>query len=373
MIDTVILQLNQWQFTIMNYPKFKTSQEAVLNSNDNFCKWMNNPTASDKKLGIYKPRLTLIKRAKMTFLKIEFSIPKLIFNNNLEELSESDFSLVIDTLKKRLEEMDVLVFRKSLENSEVISFHPSKNIKLNNGYTSNFAIRQLSKVDIGKRFDIDVKDYRNNGESLQFYTKLFAVCIYDKANDYLKPEKRAIDKDQNYRQRSLFDSLKKQDPFFEVLRIEIRLNGKRKINELLKNLGFEKNPCFRSLFENDLCKKILNYSWEMIFNKNEFIFSLNDNPQKLLEALIVNNPEIKPIKAIKIIGLYLLAKDKDGLGGLRKIIDNRYKKHNWGFIKRYMSVLEDKIDQPIYGFVQDIEKGLNEFHVYKIDLQCKEK
>ena len=29
--------------------------------------------------------------------------------------------------------MDVLVFRKSLENAEVVSFHPSKNIKLNNG------------------------------------------------------------------------------------------------------------------------------------------------------------------------------------------------------------------------------------------------
>ena len=366
MIDTVILQLNQWQFTIMNYPKFKTSQEAVLNSNDNFCKWMNNPTASDKKLGIYKPRLTLIKRAKMTFLKIEFSIPKLIFNNNLEELSESDFSLVIDTLKKRLEEMDVLVFRKSLENAEIISFHPSKNIKLNNGYTSNFAIRQLSKIDISKRFDIDVKDYRNNGASLQFYTKLFAVCIYDKANDYLKPERRAIDKDQNQRQRSLFDSLKKQNPFFEVLRIEIRLNGRRKINELLKTLEFDKNPQFQDLFKNDLCKKIVNYIWEMIFNKNEFIFSLIDSPQKILEALIVKNPDIKLMKAIKIVGLYLLAKDKDGLGGLRGIIDNRYKKHNWELIRRYMNTLEGNIDQPIYGFIKDIETELREFKNYKL-------
>ncbi|MCK9439741.1 hypothetical protein M0Q39_06810 [Patescibacteria group bacterium] len=366
MIDTIILQLKQGQFTIMNYSKFKTSKETTSNAKDSFCKWSNNPTALDKKLGIYKPRATLIKRGYLEFLKIEFSAPKLIFKNNLEELTENDFSLVVDTLKKRLEEMDILVFKANLENAEVISFHPSKNIKLNNGYTSNFAIRQLSKVDMGKRFDIDVKDYRNNGESLQFYTRLFAICIYDKVNDYLKPRRRAIDKDQNYKQRSLFDLLNKQEPFFEVLRIEVRLNGKRKINELLQDLGFDKNPCFKDIFNGDLCKKILNYSWEMIFNKNEFIFSLNDGPQKILESLIVKNNDIKLIEAINIVGLYLLAKDKDGIGGLRKIIDARYKKHSWGVVRRYMSTLEKKIDHPIYGFVQDIERGLKEFKNYKL-------
>jgi len=366
MIDTIILQLKQGQFTIINYSKFKTSKEATSNVKDNFCKWSNNPTALDKKLGIYKPRATLIKRGYSEFLKVEFSAPKLIFKNNLEELIENDFSLVVDTLKKRLEEMGVLVFKTNLENAEVISFHPSKNIKLNNGYTSNFAIRQLSKVDIGKRFDIDVKDYRNNGESLQFYTRLFSICIYDKVNDYLKPQRRAIDKDQIYKQRSLFDLLKKEDPFFEVLRIEVRLNGKRKINELLQNLGFNRNPCLKDLFNGDLCKNILNYSWEMIFNKNEFIFSLNDGPQKILESLIVKNNDIKLIEAINIVGLYLLAKDKDGIGGLRKIIDARYKKHSWGVVRRYMSTLEKKIDHPIYGFVQDIERGLKEFKNYKL-------
>ena len=334
MIDTVILQLNQWQFTIMDYSKFGTFKEEVFNNRKNFCKWICNPNSLDKKRGIYRPRLTLIKRGQRVFLKVELSLPKLIFGNNLDELSQNDFTLVLDTLKKSLGEIDVLVFKNSLEDAEIISFHPSKNIKLNNGYTSNFAIRQLSKVDIGKRFDVDVKDYRNNGESLQFYTKLFAVCIYDKANDYLKPQRRAIDKDQNYKQRTIFEVLNKQSPFFEVLRIEVRLNGKRTMNELLQKLGFNKNPRLKDLFKDDLCKKILNYSWEMIFNKNEFVFSLNDNPQKLLEALIANNPGIKLIEAIKTVGLYLLAKDKDGLGGLRKIIDNRYKKHNWAFVRR---------------------------------------
>ena len=50
MIDTIILQLKQGQFTIMNYSKFKTSKETTSNVKDNFCKWSNNPTALDKNL-----------------------------------------------------------------------------------------------------------------------------------------------------------------------------------------------------------------------------------------------------------------------------------------------------------------------------------
>ena len=36
MINTVILQLKQGQFTIMNYSKFKTSKEVTSNTKDNF-------------------------------------------------------------------------------------------------------------------------------------------------------------------------------------------------------------------------------------------------------------------------------------------------------------------------------------------------
>ena len=368
MLDTVILQLHQGQFSILDYKKFKTEKDFVRNQPSVFAKWINNPTAEDKKSGVYKPRLTLNRRGWEQVLRIEFSAPKLIFNNNLEELEENDFDLVINTLWNRLREMGVMVYSKDLESAEVLSFHPSKNIQLNNGYTSSFVIRELNKIDIEKRFDIDVKDYRNGGQCLQLYTRVFSMVIYDKVNDYLRPQRRAIDKDKTKRQKDIFEELKRSNHFFEMLRIEIRINGKRKINEILLILGYEKNPCFKDVFKKDLLKSILLYCWEQIFKRNEFIFALEDSPQKIFESLLAKDPNMKVTKAFKIIGLYLLARDKEGIVGLRSVIDNYLpRKTNWEVVRRYLKILEDKIERSSYGFIDDIEEGLINLKAYKIN------
>jgi hypothetical protein len=373
MIDTVILEI-RLNYLIIDYRKFGTSKEAVNNNPHNFYKWTNNPTAKDKKDGFYKPRLTLIKRGGERLLKIEFSAPKLIFNNNLEELHEKDFPLVVEKLRERMKDMGVMVFSQFIEKADVVSFHPSKNIRLNNGFTSTFVIRELSKVDISQKFDIDIKDYRNCGQSLQFYTRLYSICIYDKANDFLRPKRRAIDKDQTRKQKDIFEIIKKKDPFFEILRIEIRIVGKRKINELLTILGFNKSPIFSDIFKTGVCQKVVNNCWERIFDNNLFTLIPNNNPQKVLESVLIKNPKIRTIKAIDITGLILLIRDKEGVRGLRQIID-RYKpkKTNWHVVKRYLRGLDKKIDTEPLGFIGDIEDALDDFKPLKIgDLSCKE-
>jgi len=361
MIDTIILEIKD-DFTILDYGKFKTTKE-VFHITSGFNKWINNPTVEDKRSNKYKPRLTLIKRGVMNkFLKIEFSAPKLIFNNNLRELEEKDFPSVVEKVKDTIREMGVLVSNQSIENAKVLSFHPSKNIKLNNGYTATFAIKELSKVDISQRFDIDIKDYRNSGKALQFYTRLYSVCIYDKINDFLKPPKRSIDKKQVRKQTNLFESIKKKDPFLEVLRIEVRIIGGRKMKELLSSLDLNDNPIFIDIFQKDICQKILLDCWEKIFFNSTFVFIQNNNPQKLLEHILAKNPKIKIIKAIKIIGLIMLSKDEDGIMGLRQIIDAYTpKKTNWAVVKRYLRALKAKIDLNSYGFIEDIENEIMNF------------
>ena len=91
MLDTVILQLDYKNYSIQKYDYFNTTKEQVDATKTPFRKWVNNPTSKDKKEGIYKPRLTLIKRGIRFILKIEFSVPKLIFGNNIDELEDNDF------------------------------------------------------------------------------------------------------------------------------------------------------------------------------------------------------------------------------------------------------------------------------------------
>src|SRR5258706_10923497 len=120
MIDTIVLTFKQTMFTIMKHDYFSPSTEGLYNQTGYYrlgsrsnmvCK--QNPTPSELKSGIYKPRLTVTKRMNRQHefeitMKIEFSIPKLLFGNNFDELEDSDFDKVIEILKQKLRDMGVL-------------------------------------------------------------------------------------------------------------------------------------------------------------------------------------------------------------------------------------------------------------------------
>ena len=379
MLDTVILQLNPSQYHIQIYENFGATKEQITGARGGFRKWINNPTTQDKKNDIYKPRLTLIKRGAVLFLKVEFSAPKLIFNNNVEELNDSDFDLVIKTLRERMQSMGVLVFSTCLENAEIISFHPSKNIPLSKGYTANLAIKELNKIDCSKRFDFDEKNYRNNGEVLQFYTRSHSFVIYDKINDLVKPQKRATDKDQTKQQLSIFDYIKTNEQTLQILRLEIRLSLKQKLNNVMDFLEQKTNPTFKDIFNKELCKKIVNYYWDNFFGNNLFIFNTNSSPQYILQLIFMKYPKTKILQAIKAVGLYMLCKDDDGIKGFRQIIDShRRNRADWQTVKENLKQFEDEIfASSVWGFIKDIRRELRDFKPYRLtkteNLMCKEK
>lgn len=368
MLDTIILQLNRNQYQIMDYGRFGTTKEKVEQSFGGFLKWFNNPTSKDKQDSIYKPRVTLIKRGRNFLLKIEFSAPKLLYNNNLEELETVDFDKVVKLLQTRLRDMGVIVWTKHIEEAEVLSFHPSKNIVLSKGFTANLVIKELSKMDTSKRFDYDEKNFRNYGEVLQFYTRSHAFVIYDKINDLNKPQKRATDKDQTKQQLSIFNHLQEKNNRLEVLRLEIRLSLKQKMNVVLKQVGWQTNPTFKEIYNKDLCQKIVQYCWQDFFGQNNFVFNTNSNPQEILQLVLTRYSKVKIITAIKMVGLYMLSKDDEGIRGFRQIIDNYKPNTNWAVVKRDLKMLEDEIfTNSTWNFVKDIKSQIDSFKSIKLD------
>ena len=121
MIDTIVLMLQADQFRIADHEKFSPSTRGLfeppyyrLGGRGNFSCYQN-PTADEFKKGIYKPRLTVTKRpikgGFQVTLRIEFSIPKLIFGNNFDEVEDNHFAPVVDSLLKSLREMGIIIFR----------------------------------------------------------------------------------------------------------------------------------------------------------------------------------------------------------------------------------------------------------------------
>ena len=347
---------------------FVPNANILKGSGNYLVKCVSNPTAQDKREGLYRPRLTLIKRMTKKSdeipLKIEFSIPKMLYGNNVDEVEEKDFEAVVEALHKSMQKMGALVSIDDIKKAKVSAFHPSKNIELTEGYTSGFVITELNKVDVSKKMDLNRDSFRNDGHSLQFYTNSHSLVVYDKVQDLLKPQKRAIDKDQNNLQPSLFEKLSKEGKK-EILRIEARLAKKVKLNAILKGVGFKENPTFQEVFNKDLCQKILiNYWQDLITSKNLFLFDMESNPKKTLEKIFKNNPKIKPKQALYLVGLWALS--KEGIRATRVVVERRADKRTWYRIAQDLPLLDEISGKTYHGWVKQVNEQLNDYKPYKV-------
>lgn len=367
MVDTIILILPYGRFLITKPDNFTPAARDLQKVRAVFMKFYNNPTAESKRLGVYNPRLTLYKRGGTYELKIEFSAAKLIYKNNLQELASHQFGQLVEILQRKMETMGVLVTIPTLKEASVASFHPSKNIPINGGYSAVGAIREISKINLTGKLDLDKTKFRNDGHSLQFYAKSHALVFYDKMQDLEKTEKRSLGKDQKMQQQSLFDFLKRPDKP-EILRIEVRLSEKQKMNDVLQKLGYSKNPTFQDIFKTKVCQKVLLYYYDTYITPNLFVFDLSNDPQAILKRLLRSNKKIKIKQAVYLVGLWLLCKD-EGIRTLRKVVQpTKQKIRNWQRIAGHFKDLNAlaRIDRS-HSFIKDIRDSFKKFQPYHFE------
>lgn len=224
MIDTVCLLIPKDKLVVLDLSSYGVPNWNLHSKTDQYDKFVKNPSKKHLESGLYFPRLTGYKRKNYgqdANVRIEFSVPKLIYLNNLDELEDNDFPEVVETLRERLQTMGVIVSKAILEKASVSSVHFSKNIRLEDGYTVTHLISEMNKVNLRKSFDFAKTRFMNDGQSLYAHTTAHQLVIYDKIADLNKDKKRAIDKDQNPYQKSLFAELIKNIELNEIIRFEI--------------------------------------------------------------------------------------------------------------------------------------------------------
>lgn len=322
MIDTIVLKLEREQVRSVDMESSGIKWDLQSRTNV-YDKYVRNPSPSDLASGLYFPKLTGYHRKGKGIewgktIRIELSLPKLIYNNNFDELTDRDFELVAKTLQERLEKVGLVVSINQLLNAPITTVHYSKNILLKE-YTAQFVSRELGKINLNKRFDFSRARFSNDGECLYAYTKAHSIVFYDKIADLKKPEKRRIDRENSPYQLGLFEPLHDKH---EVLRYEVRLCEKRKINSIFKQLGFSENPTFQDVYSLEKSLKVINLYWSEIIEEGGMgLFSVDLEPKKLLEQIYITSPpKIKGKQAIYLAGLLLTGKDRNGLRELRAIL-----------------------------------------------------
>ena len=310
MIDTIVFTLTKDKFQIIHPDKFQPSAKLLLSQHSYTIQAKQNPTRKELLKGEYKPRLTLQKRINIQglfdlVLKAELSLPKLLFGNNVDELSYKDFSVIIKKLVIVLREMGIETTSDALCQAPISTIHYAKNIPLTDGSTPYHFINKIKEANIKISLDINRTDYRNDGHSYKWHCNSYEVVFYDKIQDLDKAKissKRAIDKDSalHYSLFPLFRERKK----FEILRMEVRLNKRQKIKQLFMKLGIKTDLTFKKLFKPAIAKKVLlHYLDELEARRPPLLDYKLSSDKALLADLVLNNPQLSPTKILQLFGL----------------------------------------------------------------------
>lgn len=332
MIDTVVLSLPWGSYQIFDPDMFQPSARQLIEQHDDYrqrhawAKYTQNPTSLDKRTGNYMPRLTIVRRSSRnaiyTPLRVEFSTPKLIYGNNLKEVVPEDFEQATDKLGLKLFQMGIKTDHETLTNASVINVHFCKNIEMENGYTANHAIRQLNKVNYSKRLDHNKRDFRNDGQVLYLHCGTYQIVFYDKMADLKQPHKRSLDYHQNDYQLNLFNPLPK-----EILRWEVRLTHKNKVNSIYNKLGYPGLLTFQKLFNKMLFSKVMQHYWGILYSPEANVLLHTNEPQDILAKLLASGYR-NATSALQDTTLVLVAQ-KVGVRGLRTIVEGNKNTRTW--------------------------------------------
>jgi hypothetical protein len=336
MIDTIVLTLPQESFTITNPDAFTPSAQWVLSNTFALHGIISkqNPTKKELAQGIYKPRLSLFRlplpsSIPKTLLKIELSLPKLLFGNNFEELTQKQFPDLVNKLCSTLHTMGVATTIEDLTHAAVWGIHFSKNIPLTDGSIPYHYISKIEQANIKLSLDINQTDYRNKGHSYKWHSNAYEIVFYDKIRDLeqaKKSDKRSMEKD-NAIQLHLYNELHNKK-MFEVLRMEARLNNRRKIQQVLQKLNIKAQLTFKGLFKTNIARKVLLHYLDEIENARPALLDFKvNNTKSLLVALIFNNPTLSPRRILQLYGLKL-ALDTVSIRELRTMF-GAYNKRSW--------------------------------------------
>lgn len=359
MIDTIVLLIPSSQFKIIKPNNFIPCADLVYKNAIN--RAVQNLTASERKSGIYKPRLTLSRHstidnrtthksqtAATIALKIEFSAPKLLLGNNCEEIENKDFETMIAKLHALLFEMGIQIDRANLRQAPIITIHYAKNIVLTDGSTPYHYIQKIKSSYIPTRVDTTQTDYRNAGHSFKLHCNSYEVIFYDKIYDLQQAKqssKRAIDAHNNF-DIKILDGMRSKKKKFEVLRMEVRLNKCSKIKQLFNKIDVKTDLTLRKLFKPAIARKVLLHYIQEIEQKRPRLLEFRaTSDEALLCSLRINNPSLTPKQILQFFGFKKILETKT-MHEVKRILAAKYERSWDRFMKEIEHINIPSNDKP---------------------------
>jgi hypothetical protein len=343
MIDTVVLRFPLPEGTGADLLRQGLGWE-INSRKSGVEKLVRNPSKSELESGEYGPRFTLrrpIRRrsGETDEVRVELSVPKLLFGNNLDEVADSDLPTFAEILSERMERIGLPVSSRQVSLAKLSTLHYSRNIPLASGFSSRFVIAELAKANISRRYDLAEFQFRNEGRSLQVHSASSSCVFYDKVADLSQLPKRRIDRDNPPEQLALAATLRG----CEILRFEVRLGKHSKIAAIWKRHEFGLAPTLADAFSSQKSNLVLRQFWEPFAADAPSLFSADVPQIDLLGHLVRANPGGRTSHAFTMTGIYGAARCAGGIRAVRAVLEANGAGHGWRATKASWDALNAQV------------------------------
>ena len=240
------------------------------------------------------------------YVWFRFSVPKLIYSNNVREVTEKDFNTIVSQLHSSALILGIDVPIQAIKEAMIWELHVGKNFDLNpTGLDCNCILSAFNKLAFDNRLDTNKVRYINafdntdnikinyeEGEKWSAGCKSYEYCFYNKTEE--------IKKDDFGR-----DVMKRHPELDNVLRCEYRLFYAESVKAGFEKVGLPRRMTFETFFKDDNFKKLNMYIWnKMIKPQIIWLGFINNDPMVLLTKCI--NANIKPVTTLKLLGMWYL-------------------------------------------------------------------
>jgi|SRR3989344_4285426 len=214
--------------------------------------------------------LTKDRKRVLYILKIECSVPKLLFANSIQEAGEVHKEEIFNALKNVLWRVGIQISKEAITDARLATVHLCKNVPLPRDIRMQEALSELGRVDINKTVDITNKEEKNWGRWLQVFSLTIERIFYDKVADAMRPKGKRKDKSRIDYERALIERFGLQNR--EIFRYEYRIKkGQTVMREINTALGRKPKTiiAFKDLFAPNLIKTMLLKSWRDLIQRPE--------------------------------------------------------------------------------------------------------
>lgn len=258
--------------------------------------------------------------------RITFSVPKLIYGNNISEVTETQFNDVVRLLHSKLVflALPTNITEKDIKEAIVRRIDYGKNIVLSQSSSIRLIGDTLMKAEHRHRSKYSQVQYRN-GDLYREHIKNRATILYDKIAEYCNTKTKPItDLD-----KKIFELNKNKKS--QIVRLEVQIKTTQQLKLELERLGLDKEATrFEDVFSDDIAQRILKKYWSNIV-KGITPNTQTLSPQHLAESftnIASHNNHCGPQKAFAKLGFNMLSTEC-GLGKVKELYCDYFSPASW--------------------------------------------